>query len=229
MAKLQSPMGRGTYFATPQHFLLSVSNTGANATLLVESAKLADGDEIAAVTSGSVLAGAGTVLQGRALLTLWGDDSATKEAREGPAEGEILSLRHWSVAEQKETPLAIIVLQNGLTGESLENTIYFQTNGVWIAQVAVAGEVPKEFSLAQNHPNPFNPSTRIQYGLPVAARVKLEVFDLMGRVVKVLVDERQQAGYHEVVFENSSLPTGMYFYRLKTEAFARVRKMMIVR
>jgi hypothetical protein len=228
-AKLQSSLARRNHFATPEHFSFSVSNTGVNATLLIESAKLADGDEIAATTSGGSLVGAGTVQQGRALLAVWGDDIATKEVREGPVEGEILLLLLWTVADQKEIPLIITGLQNGLTGESLENVLRFQTDAVWVAQVTVQGEAPEEFSLAQNYPNPFNPSTRIRYGLPADAKVKLELFDLLGRRIEVLVDERQKAGYHEVTFQNSTLPSGLYFYRLKTEAFTQIRKMMILR
>ena len=74
---------------------------------------------------------------------------------------------------------------------------------------------PTEFALRQNYPNPFNPSTIIKYDLPKASEVLLSVYDLLGREVTVLVNEKREAGYHSVTFNASGLSTGVYFYRLR--------------
>jgi hypothetical protein len=76
---------------------------------------------------------------------------------------------------------------------------------------------PTEFSLSQNYPNPFNPSTTIGFGIsgPGSSWVKLAVYDMLGREVAVLVNDRREAGYHEVRFDGSGLSSGVYFYRIQ--------------
>ena len=74
--------------------------------------------------------------------------------------------------------------------------------------------VPSKFTLSQNYPNPFNPSTTIKVELAKASHVSLTVYDILGREVSVLVNERRDAGVHEVKFDGSNLPSGVYFYRL---------------
>jgi hypothetical protein len=89
--------------------------------------------------------------------------------------------------------------------------------------------LPTSFTLDQNYPNPFNPSTTIKYELPKSAAVKLIVFDLLGREVSVLVNERMDAGVHEVKFDASNLPSGAYLYRLQTEDSVQSRKLLLLR
>lgn len=84
------------------------------------------------------------------------------------------------------------------------------------ADVAVTG-VPLKLELMQNYPNPFNPTTMIGYQIPVSGHVRLTVFDLLGREVAVLVDERKAAGRYEVRFDGSGLSSGVYFYRIRVQ------------
>ncbi len=83
------------------------------------------------------------------------------------------------------------------------------------ATEVTAREGPKEFALLQNYPNPFNPVTTIGYQVPVNCRVTLTVFDLLGREMTVLVDERKAPGRYEARFDASRLSSGMYFYRMQ--------------
>jgi len=102
---------------------------------------------------------------------------------------------------------------------------------------AVAGNrsaLPKAFALYQNYPNPFNPTTIIKYDLPVPSEVKLEIFDILGRRVRVLVDTKQQAGFHNALWDGKtaagrSVATGVYFYRIEAKEFVKTRKMLLVR
>jgi tyrosinase len=90
-------------------------------------------------------------------------------------------------------------------------------------------ETPKNYSLAQNYPNPFNPATVIPYELPVAGHVTLEVFDMLGRRVAVLVDEAVSAGRHEVRFDAGSLSSGVYIYRITAGDYVQSRQMVLVK
>jgi len=90
-------------------------------------------------------------------------------------------------------------------------------------------EIPTEFVLLQNYPNPFNPTTTIRFGLPHASEVKLEVFDLSGQRVAMLLNERKNAGFHAIEFEASSLSSGTYFYKLTAGSFGERKKLLLVK
>jgi len=90
-------------------------------------------------------------------------------------------------------------------------------------------EHPLFFTLAQNYPNPFNPSTRIAFDLPRQEHVRLEVYDLLGRRVALLVDEARPAGQHAVDFDAGSLGNGVYLYRITAGGFNQTRKMMLMK
>jgi len=91
------------------------------------------------------------------------------------------------------------------------------------------GLLPTELTLSQNYPNPFNPTTQISFGLPTAAEVRLDVFDITGRTVAQLLHQTMQAGYHRVDFDGAKLGSGVYFYRLNTGGQQIIRKMMLLR
>ena len=88
---------------------------------------------------------------------------------------------------------------------------------------------PKEFELEQNFPNPFNPTTKIQYQLPQDAKVTLKVYDILGSEVATLINEEQEAGYKEVQFTGSNIASGMYVYRLQAGNYISTKKMMLVK
>lgn len=89
--------------------------------------------------------------------------------------------------------------------------------------------LPDAYRLDANYPNPFNPQTTIRYALPEAASVRLNVYDAVGRLVRVLVDQQQAAGMHETPFAAGTLPSGLYFYRLDAGPFSDVRSMLLVK
>ncbi len=88
---------------------------------------------------------------------------------------------------------------------------------------------PSGYLIYQNYPNPFNPTTTIKYALPKAGTVKLEVFNLLGQKVATLVNSRKAAGNHHISFNGSGLASGVYYYRLETGRFVRIRKMVLVK
>ncbi len=88
---------------------------------------------------------------------------------------------------------------------------------------------PARFTLEQNYPNPFNPTTIIGFAIERSAFVSLKVYDLLGREVATLVEEVRQPGAHQIVFRADGLPSGMYFYRLRSGSFAETKKMVVMR
>lgn len=96
------------------------------------------------------------------------------------------------------------------------------------------GAVPTDFALAQNRPNPFNPTTEIRYTLPLDCHVKLEIFDILGKRVATIVDEHQQAGSKSVYWHSRSTTgvetsPGIYFYRLQAGDFEATGKMVLLK
>jgi hypothetical protein len=101
-------------------------------------------------------------------------------------------------------------------------------------EVAPSVILPESFSLAQNAPNPFNPQTRIDYDIPKATNVKLEIFNVLGQQVKTLVNDFQEAGAKSVIWDgrdNSgyTVSSGIYFYRMEAGDFSMTRKMMMLK
>jgi parallel beta-helix repeat protein len=89
--------------------------------------------------------------------------------------------------------------------------------------------LPEEYKLYQNYPNPFNPVTTIKYDLPKAGEVELVVYDILGRKVKELVNQTQQAGRYDIQFNASSLASGVYLYQLRTKEFVNSKKMILLK
>ena len=99
---------------------------------------------------------------------------------------------------------------------------------------SVRDGVPSEFSLGQNHPNPFNPTTAIRFALPTSSHVLLTVFNVRGQEVTRLVDRQYGPGTHRVVWDGTTssggtASTGVYFYKLTAGTFTDVRKMVLLK
>jgi len=95
-------------------------------------------------------------------------------------------------------------------------------------------EVPTEYSLLQNSPNPFNPSTKIQFELPKAGFARLSVYNVLGQTVRTLYEEKLLAGKHTVIFDGkddngSEIASGIYFYRLEAGDFTQSKKMILLK
>jgi hypothetical protein len=97
--------------------------------------------------------------------------------------------------------------------------------------VSVASEMqsPVTYKLEQNYPNPFNPSTRIPFFVPFRSHIALTVFDLLGRRVASVAEGLYSPGHHEILFDGSHFPSGVYFYRLRSADFVQTRKMIILK
>ncbi|MDZ7755712.1 T9SS type A sorting domain-containing protein [Rhodohalobacter sp.] len=93
----------------------------------------------------------------------------------------------------------------------------------------VSSVLPEEDLVAQNFPNPFNPSTKIEYAITETQPVKIEVFDVVGRKIQTLVDGDHSAGFYSVDFDGSGLASGMYIYRITTDQTVMDKKMLLIK
>jgi len=88
---------------------------------------------------------------------------------------------------------------------------------------------PLSYELSQNYPNPFNPSTTIEYSIPMQSHVTMNVFDILGREVAALVNEKKEAGRYSVKWDATRIPSGIYFYRLQAGAFSNTKKLVMLK
>jgi hypothetical protein len=89
--------------------------------------------------------------------------------------------------------------------------------------------LPDKMNVHQNYPNPFNARTLIKFDLPVSSRVKIEIFDLLGRKIETLLDGRFEAGYHDVSWNAENYPSGLYFYIMQAEDYSKACKMLLLK
>lgn len=90
-------------------------------------------------------------------------------------------------------------------------------------------DIPKIFELHQNYPNPFNPTTIISYSIPVSTHVSLVIFDILGRKIHTLINEQKTPGNYSLIFNASNLFSGVYLYKLQTENFTKVKKLLFIK
>lgn len=114
-------------------------------------------------------------------------------------------------------------------GEYDGNFTYFKNMFAPVSVEDNVDELTKEFYLSQNYPNPFNPSTRIKYQVSRSMLISLNVYDILGNEVVVLVNEEKEPGHYEINFDASGLSSGVYFYKLISGSFAATKKMILLR
>lgn len=93
----------------------------------------------------------------------------------------------------------------------------------------ISSEIPENFQLKQNYPNPFNPVTKIGYLISNNCSVTINVYDLLGKKIKTLVNEEQTAGYYEVEFNGKGFSSGIYFYQIQSGEYIQTKKMVLLK
>jgi hypothetical protein len=91
------------------------------------------------------------------------------------------------------------------------------------------GDLPRQFALEQNYPNPFNPTTVVSFQVPVSSHLILKVYDLLGREVATLVNEKKEPGRYQVTWDAGNVPSGLYLYKLTAGSYVSVRKMLVLK
>ncbi|MDH4070727.1 MAG: choice-of-anchor D domain-containing protein, partial [Ignavibacteria bacterium] len=131
-----------------------------------------------------------------------------------------------------EISATLVINSNDPNQDSL--TVELSGMGDTPVDVTTGKELPTEFSMAPNYPNPFNPTTTIRYALPVASEVSVVVYDILGRMVKTLVSGEHEAGYHQASWDGTNntgqiVGSGVYVYRIHAGSYTLTRKMLFIR
>ena len=176
--------------------------------------------QIAAFSTDGYVVGVGTSNRnGVCGLAVWGADEST-EQMEGLMDGEAFELRLWDANEEIERNVAVTVK---------EGSTRFEADAFTVLDLTVASEIPNEYYLTQAYPNPFNATTKLSYGLPEAAHITIQVYDLTGRIVATPVNGEQTAGYHNITWHSGNVSSGMYIIRMESADFKAASKVMLVR
>ncbi len=210
----------------------------------LDGAHLTVGDEIA-IFNGDQIVGAAVLKQKVTektpeVIAVGQEDNGSV----GFADGDKLSYRVWDRSKEREVNVKDneVFYYHPKTGEEIDAVVFEPLSAAMVsihpgmqAQVEQDSEaMPKNFELAQNFPNPFNPATTISYSCPERAFITLQVFDISGRLVKTLFQGWQMAGKHAIQWNgtderNRKVATGIYFYKLSSADFSKVKKMIFAR
>jgi hypothetical protein len=86
-----------------------------------------------------------------------------------------------------------------------------------------------KYNLAQNYPNPYNPTTLIEYSMPTSSNVILKIYNVLGKLITTLVNENQEAGIYKINFDASRLSNGVYFYKIQAGSYTETKKMLLIK
>jgi hypothetical protein len=111
----------------------------------------------------------------------------------------------------------------------LNGAVHYSETATTALLSIASSPVVTAYALEQNFPNPFNPSTTIQYALPNAGDVRLTVFNVLGQEAATLVNENKPAGTYSVQFDASRLASGLYFYRLQAGSYVEMKKLVLLK
>lgn len=239
---LQKPMLAARAVKNSGKHLADTFDTGDNATLLVRTAirpkingrMLTQNDEIRVYTQNGLLAGIGEWKGKNLAVTVWGDNPLTDNL-DGFQKGEALEVRLWDHVRKSEYK-TVSAFKNNKSTYASNALIILQSLNVNSSDSAQNGaaDTPKTFSLDQNLPNPFYPTTRIQYEVPVQSQVSIKIYNLLGEEVTTIVDEEKTPGKYAEVWDGrnkygNQVSTGQYFCRMVAKNFVEVKKMLFVK
>ncbi|MBC8204293.1 MAG: T9SS type A sorting domain-containing protein [FCB group bacterium] len=203
------------------------------------------GDEIGVFMSDTICVGAVSYQGGgKTIITAWEDEICTPDSVDGYIEGEIMTFKYWDDSDEEEYDLNIAyiinLIQSSPNAYCTACPIFGEKDYAYLNFSAAPDiEIPNSFALHQNYPNPFNPSTVIKLDLPEASNVKLEVYNVLGQRVEVLMDQICSAGCKTIIWQGTSnggqISSGVYFYHLEASGlsswkkFKKVNKMMLLK
>ena len=210
-------------FAATQSDQYQITETGMSHPILIESIEgnVSVGDEIVAYANGDVVGAIKiTDLNSSSLLVAWEGYENYNISLDGYTEGDNIELRLWSYAENTEKHVEMDL-----------NNYHYGSTPLTTGNIIVTDElaVPENFALSAAYPNPFNPTTTVNYRIPQDSNVKVEVYAMTGQLVTEFVNHNQTAGYYQITWNAGTQPSGIYFVKLTAGNFSQIQKVMLVK
>jgi len=222
---IQSKAGINEITPSPRYLVPSISNTGNDATLILELSNNFNGQEIGIWNSKGELVGSAVASNGSAAINIWGNNEAT-EQNEGAYEGEFLTVKSYNTENNQYTDLNLYQINEVVTGNSSEFVTYSQ-NAIYFAKAtATSDAVAGEMSI-KNQPNPCATNTTIEFSLPNEGFVEIGLYSLNGQKVAHITDANFKAGIHTLNFDASNLTSGTYNLILRSGS-QQVNQMMLI-
>ena len=201
-------------------------NTGHNMSLgILESAwnnSPEEGDEIAAFDASGKLLGSAVYIDGFNALTIWGDDQSTESKKEGLANGESFTLKLWKHSDNSEYMLTV---ESWMQGENA----YSDDAVAVIEKLTIEGSEGANVWVLQNNPNPFNNFANVEFYLPTASQVTIDIYNYLGEKIAEVVSQSYEQGRHSVTIDATDLSAGNYFFRFSTNGFTDTKTMTVVK
>ena len=180
----------------------------------------------------------GLILLVMTAMLLWG--TAEVHAQQSTLKREALKLHHRSIDGAGTVLQTSSYRLVSLIGQPIGGALTSRSGGIWQLQQKMAAskqsnspdaisDVPADFVLEANYPNPFNPQTTIAFALPEATHVTIQVFDMLGQKVVELVNGKKEAGKHTLTFDAQGLASGVYLYRMRAGSFEQHRTMLFLK
>lgn len=208
--------------------------TGNNATLIATAPDIEDFDEIGVYDENENLIGGGVFVDGRAAISVWGDNTATDDKIEGALAHERLSIRIWSREEYREYFADVENIRDLLTEQSGDGDIRYRRDGLW--SVDIKKGMPHSTLLFEDTgikigviPNPSNGSMRFKFDLPEAGFAELTIYNSIGEKVATVLSENRAAGAGTAEFNCSACESGAYYYRIQSGEQSRAGKIIILK
>jgi hypothetical protein len=179
------------------------------------------GDELVAYADGEVVGATKIIdLEAPVVLSTWGSFTTYGANLPGYEDGDVIELRLWS--ENEQTELLVIA---DLNASEFGNSPLSVGTAIAYNQLAV----PTEFTLSPAYPNPFNPTTTINFAIPTDTDVSIAVYNLQGREVVSLANGSYDAGYHSVIWNADTHSSGVYFVKMVAGSYVNTQKLMLVK
>ena len=223
----------------PVHFT-APAPTGCNMSILIMVAPpltppllsrggIKGGVEIGAFNDGGLCVGAAATRgNGPYGMAVWGDDP-TSDVEDGMKEGEPIHFRLWDGDREVDLPQPPLLRgdQGGIKGGG--NPVY-TTDGFLVTSLTINENLPSEFAIASVYPNPFNAMTTISYQLPEASEVTIKIYDIQGREIVTLINDKIKAGYYNAVWNAVEFPSGLYICRMEAgSSFSKSLKLVLTK
>ncbi len=201
----------------PEHFRFPVKTDNNMSVLVIGTSDHKD-MELGVYSQTGKLIGSGRFDEtGCSGISVWGDDTQSEEV-DGALNGENLSFRLWNGSEESD----VIIVH-------VEGDRQWLKDGYLVGELLSDAATPISFGIQKTFPNPTNGPVKIMYGLDVDSNVKLNIYDLNGRLAKTLVNQEMKTGYYQVTWDTNIFSSGLYFIRLETRGRNHIAKVTVLK